>query len=456
MKKQNINFSIAKTLLLLIAILFSYSQPTFAQDDQEEAEQVESAEDDAADEQESSSADDLGGDVENGKALFNANCASCHQVYKRSTGPALHGSLERAPSRQWLYDWIHNSTELIKSGDSYANEIYEEYNRTAMTHFPQLSEDDIDDIIAYTEQPKPEPKVADTAESSSSSASGGSGISSNIILGLLALVLVLLVVILALVNKTLRRFAAEKGIEIHEHEKEPRTPLWKMVVENQFLMVCFSIFLFLFGSYWAYAWMMQIGVDKGYEPVQPIHYSHRIHAGDNNIDCQYCHSSARVSETSGIPSLNTCMNCHMAISEVAEETATEEHSKAFYDGEIAKLYDAVGWDPETHQYTGETKPVKWVRVHNLPDFAVFNHAQHVSAGEIDCQKCHGRVEEMEVMRQETKLTMGWCVECHRDTDVKMEGNKYYEKIHEQLQKKYGVEKLTVAEMGGLECGRCHH
>lgn len=450
MKKQNFNFSIIKGLLILVAILFSYSQPTFAQDDEgESTEEVEESSD-------SDSSSDLG-DADRGKELFQANCAACHQRYKRSTGPALFGSLDRAPSRQWLYDWIHNSAELIKSGDSYANKIFEEYNQSPMTHFPQLSEDDIDDILAYTEQPKPEPTVADSSDGSSSSAqSGGGGVSNSVILGLLALMLLLLVIVLGLVNKTLSRFAEEKGIPIYKDDKPKQKPLWQMIVENQFIVIMFSVAIMLVGSYWVYFFLMQVGVDQGYEPVQPIHYSHKIHAGDNEIDCKYCHYSARQSETAGIPSLNTCMNCHMAISEVSEETATEEHSKEFYDGEIAKLYDAVGWDPETFQYTGETKPVKWVRIHNLPDLAYFNHAQHVEVGQIDCQQCHGTVEEMEVVRQEEKLTMGWCIECHRTTDVKMEGNKYYEKIHKQLSKKYGVEKLTEAQMGGLECGRCHY
>ena len=206
---------------------------------------------------------------------------------------------------------------------------------------------------------------------------------------------------------------------------------------------------------------MQVGVDQGYQPVQPIHYSHRIHAGDNEIDCKYCHSSARVSKTSGIPSLNVCMNCHKSISEVADasnpnSSVTEEYSKEFYDGEIQKLYEATGWDPATQSYTGETKPVKWVRIHNLPDFAYFNHSQHVSVAGVACQECHGPVEEMEVMYQYSPLTMGWCINCHRETNVKMEGNEYYEKIHDELSKKYGVETLTAAQMGALECGKCHY
>ena len=212
----------------------------------------------------------------------------------------------------------------------------------------------------------------------------------------------------------------------------------------------------LVSAFFAYGWMMQIGVDQGYEPVQPIHYSHRIHAGENGIDCKYCHSAARVSKHSNIPSLNVCMNCHKNISEVAETTATEEYSKEFYDGEIAKLYDAVGWDKDVQSYTGKTKPVKWVRIHNLPDHVYFNHSQHVTVAGVECQTCHGPVEEMEIMRQHSPLTMGWCINCHRETNVKVEDNAYYTKIHEELSKKYGVKQLTAAQMGGLECGKCHY
>ena len=201
---------------------------------------------------------------------------------------------------------------------------------------------------------------------------------------------------------------------------------------------------------------MQVGVDQTYQPVQPIHFSHRIHAGDNGVDCKYCHSSARVSKTSGVPSLNVCMNCHKVISEVAPETATEDFSKEFYDKEIAKLYNAVGWDATTQSYTGEEQPVKWVRVHNLPDFAYYNHSQHVTVAGIECQQCHGPVQEMEVLYQFAPLTMGWCINCHRETNVNLEGSGYYDKIHEQLSKKYGVETLTAAQMGATECGKCHY
>ena len=202
---------------------------------------------------------------------------------------------------------------------------------------------------------------------------------------------------------------------------------------------------------------MQVGIDQGYMPVQPIHYSHKIHSGANQIECKYCHSSARVSKHSGIPSLNVCMNCHKNIAEYNGEEDTENgYTKEFYTKEIKKLYDAVGWDEENQSYTGNTKPVKWVRIHNLPDFVYFNHAQHVQVGGVECQTCHGPVEEMEIMYQHSSLTMGWCINCHRESKVKLKDNEYYTKIHEELSKKYGVEELTVAQMGGLECGKCHY
>jgi hypothetical protein len=234
------------------------------------------------------------------------------------------------------------------------------------------------------------------------------------------------------------------------------TPIWKAFAKNQFLVLITSIFLILTSAYFVYGYLMQIGIDQDYEPVQPIHYSHRIHAGSNGIDCNYCHSSARVSKHSGIPSLNVCMNCHKSIAEVSDTTATEEYSKAFYDNEIDKLYKAVGWDKENQKYTGKTEPVKWVRIHNLPSHVYFNHSQHVNVAGVECQTCHGPVETYEIQKQFAPLTMGWCIDCHRKTEVKLESNEYYAKIHEQLSKKYGVQKLTAAQMGGLECGKCHY
>jgi len=452
------------TGLLLSFLLFSF--PIFAQ---EEAARDSTATTDSAkaDSGSENAAVNTDGDPAAGKQIFNQNCAACHALDRKMTGPAL-GNVEQkiqddaGLGRDWIYKWIKNSAGLISSGDEYANKIYNEFNQTAMTAFPTLSNGDIDNILAYTKAPPK--KASDPGDDQAAGGGGGegtsasSGISNEIILGALALVFGLLVVMLFLVNKTLQRIAAANGIAVERDKSEKRLPIWKAFAQNQFLVFVSVVLLLLGGAYFAYGWMMQIGVDQGYEPIQPIHYSHRIHAGENKIECKYCHSSARVSKTSGIPSLNVCMNCHKSIYEVAEETLEKGKQEygVDYNKEIKKLYAAVGWDEENQKYTGESQPVEWIRIHNLPDFAYFNHSQHHIVGGIQCQECHGPVEEMEIMYQYSPLTMGWCINCHRETNVKVEGNAYYEKIHEQLAKKYGVETFTVAQMGGIECGKCHY
>jgi len=448
MKKVGNHNSISRKLMLSLSLTLIFSLTSFAQDP---AATVPAATEEAA----APAATTGGGDPVKGKELFNANCAACHKLDAKSTGPALRGVASKH-DMAWIYKWVRNSSEMIKSGDAVAVKLFEENNKAVMTPFPQLSDGDIDNIIAYTSEVKAEPAAGapGTDKLPTGGPQEGSGISNNIILGALALVMAILVVMLFMVNKVLTKVASNNGIVVAP--REARTPIWKAFAKNQFLVLVTSIFLLLASGYFVYGYLMQVGVDQNYEPIQPIHYSHKIHAGDNEINCKYCHSASRVSKTAGIPSLNVCMNCHKNISEVAETTATAEYSKAFYDGEIQKLYDAVGWDKTKQAYTGKTKPVKWVRIHNLPDFVYFNHSQHVSVAGIECQTCHGPVQEFEIMKQYSKLTMGWCVDCHRKTDVKMEGNAYYDKIHAELSKKYGVEKLTAAQMGGLECGKCHY
>ncbi len=398
------------------------------------------------------------GDPAKGKTIFNTNCAACHQLDKKMTGPPLRGiesklADEQGLDRVWMAAWIRNSAGVIKSGDAYANQIYNEYKQTAMTAFPLLSDQDISDILAYTAEPIAQP-VSDAGPAVVATSSTSDNTTSNkLILGALALLFALLALALILVRQTLNRFAEAKGIKVAVEDKT--VPIWKAFVKNQFLVLVTSIFLLLAGGYYVYGYLMQIGVDQGYQPVQPIHFSHKIHAGDNSIDCKYCHSAARVSKTSGIPSLNVCMNCHKSIYEYKGET-TPEFSKEFYDGEIKKLYAASGWSDADQAYTGEPQPVKWLRIHNLPDFAYFNHSQHVTVAGVECQTCHGPVETMEEVYQFAPLTMGWCINCHKTTEIKVEGNAYYTKIHEELSKKYGLDRLTEAQMGGMECGKCHY
>lgn len=401
-----------------------------------------------------------GADAAAGEALFKANCASCHKLYKKAVGPALF-NVSQKYEREWLYSWIKNSAEMIASGDAQALAIYNEYNQTAMNAFPQLSNQDIDNILAYTDTPKPEVAavVPPTGGGDGTAVGPADNTTNMIVLAALVLILVLLVALLFVVNNTLKRFAEANGIAVEiEEDVVARKPLWQVFVENQFLVLVSAIFLLLASAYFAYGALMSVGVDQGYAPVQPIHYSHRIHAGVNQIECKYCHSSARESKHSGIPSLNVCMNCHKSIGEVAAETYQEgmDEYGIDFNKEIEKLYAATGWDADEQKFTGETQPVRWVRIHNLPDLAYFNHAQHVTAGNIECQTCHGPVEEMEVMYQHSPLTMGWCINCHRETNVDLENNGYYEKIHEELSAKRGGKKLTIADLGGLECGKCHY
>jgi mono/diheme cytochrome c family protein len=445
MKKVGNHKSIFKIVTLSLSLLLSVSFSSFAQEAAAAAPATETAAAPAA-----------AGDVVAGKALFNANCAACHKLDAKMTGPALRGVAERR-DRAWLGKWINNSAQLIASGDADAVKIFEEYNKTAMTAFPQLSAADIDNILAYTSQPKDEVKTPTNGEGAQAGASSEGGLSNNMVLGLLAIVLVVLVGMLFMVNNVLNKIAKSNGVEVAE-KKFTVLPLVKAFAKNQFLVLVSTILMLLIGAYFAYGYLMQVGVDQDYAPIQPIHYSHKIHAGDNGIDCKYCHSAARVSKNAGIPSLNVCMNCHKNISEFQgdKDSTYVEYTKEFYTAEIQKLYDAVGWDKTAQKYTGKQKPVKWVRIHNLQDFVYFNHSQHVSVAGIECQKCHGPVETFEVMKQHSPLTMGWCINCHRETNVKVEGNAYYEKIHAELSKKYGVDKLTAAQMGGLECGKCHY
>jgi|TARA_Y100000385_G_scaffold151197_1_gene156733 mono/diheme cytochrome c family protein len=387
-----------------------------------------------------------------GRKLYNNLCASCHKLDRKLIGPALAGVTERREN-DWLKAWIKNNAALRASGDRDAIAIFNEYNGSVMSAFPQLSDSQIDDILYYTDVGDPKPVVAPGAVV----ASGSQKEAPEWLIYILAAIIVSAFLIIAALLKT-----------ISELKGAPKTPgslatlkeVWAGLKQNTFLHVVGTIFLLLVSAYVGFGTLFSIGVDQGYQPVQPIAFSHKIHAGENKVDCQYCHSSAKHSKHSGIPSVNVCMNCHKNIAEVAEGTEVEYNGvilrKNELDKEIQKIYDAAGWDVENLEYTGETKPIKWIRIHNLPDHVNFVHAQHVTVAGVDCKQCHGPVEEMDEMYQYSPLTMGWCIDCHRETNVDLKGNPYYEKIHKQLAEKYGTKEVTIAQLGGLECGKCHH
>ncbi|MEH0007964.1 MAG: c-type cytochrome [Flavobacteriales bacterium] len=386
-----------------------------------------------------------------GKKLFTANCASCHRLDRKLIGPPLR-NIAQQRNRDWLHEWIRNNAALRDSGDRDARAIFEEYKGQIMTAFSQLSDQQIDDIIAYTSQPAAQP-AAVSATATSGASAPNTGISANAFNLILLTITALLLLIIILLTKVLKMVYGMK-YEGRLRELEKQRAVQKRLSFVEFFekytpgFVFFGLLFFVVAMYGAWVYLIAIDVNTGYEPIQPIAFSHEIHAGENKIDCQYCHSSAKHSKTAGIPSANVCMNCHRYIAE-GPKTGTRE---------IAKIYKAVGWDPDRQAYIPDykPKPIKWVKIHNLPDFVYFNHAQHVVVGQIACQTCHGPVETMDTVYQYSKLTMGWCIDCHRATAVQMKGNPYYEKIHAQLAAKYGVEKVTEAMMGGLECGRCHY
>jgi len=376
-----------------------------------------------------------------GEALFKANCKSCHKLDAKLVGPALTGVTERAPSVQWIIKWVHNPAKLIASGDEYANKIYNEYNKSQMTAFTTLKDEQILSIIAYIKNPPAPPVAVTPAGTQTTGESAPSGYLDAIVAGMI-IILVLLVVILVLIVSALRKFLDTK--ELSEEDKEiVNSPITFSSVTSSAGFIFFVIFLFSTITFKTVIdGLYSIGVQKNYQPKQPIAFSHKIHAGQYEIECKYCHTGAAKGKQANIPSTNICMNCH---SQIKSGEITGE-------GEIAKIYAAAGFDPATSTYSGKTKPVEWVRIHNLPDLAYFNHSQHVNVAGVVCQTCHGPIQEMEVVKQYSLLTMGWCIDCHRKSDVTTKGNAYYDKLVEIHDKK----TFKVEAIGGLECAKCHY
>jgi hypothetical protein len=187
------------------------------------------------------------------------------------------------------------------------------------------------------------------------------------------------------------------------------------------------------------------GYHQGYEPAQPIAFSHRLHAGELQVTCLYCHAGAETSRHAGIPPAATCMNCHKnvtttfgAVREEDERAQKENRTPALQvSTELRKLYDALAVDPAsmTPVTSRQPQPITWTKVHNVPDYVYFDHRSHVGAG-VSCQQCHGAIETMERVRQVESLSMGWCVNCHRQVNqTGVAGRQVY---------------------ASIDCTTCHH
>lgn len=395
--------------------------------------------------------------AQDGEKIFKDNCAVCHSLGKAVvTGPGLEGVMKRVPDKKWMHDWIKNNNALIKSGDAYAVKI-SSFAASEMTTFATMPDAEIDAVIAYIEAYKPPTPPASVG----GGPAGGPGKSDNpfpLLMGIIAF-LIIVVAVLRGVRHSLKNLQNEK-LGIPEEEKVGAYTELRMWIRNN-KTTTGVVILFIVGGLLSAGWygLKGIGVfadpetEMVYNPEQPIAFSHKIHAGDNAINCQYCHSGVERSKTAGIPTVNVCMNCHRGISEGKLPGGTAE---------IAKIYAAAGWDPEKAKYTGVQKPVQWIKVHNLQDFVFFSHQQHVKVGKQECATCHGDLTTMTTAKQVQPLTMAWCIDCHRKTEVPgMKDNPYYESLHKKLAEKYkdlprDQRKYTVDKMGGIECGKCHY
>ena len=394
--------------------------------------------------------------AQDGEALFKANCANCHKPDADYTGPALKGWKDRVPAGDWIYEWIHNPGAKIAS-DPYAKALQTKW-KTVMTAFPQLDNAQIDLILAYVDNYAPPVAPADVP--------GGEPKSdSSLLFGILTLVLALVAFILLQVNSNLRKLTDEKEGVLRG---EP-VPFYR---NKTYLMIGILLLAGL-GGYFTVEAMVGLGRSKNYQPEQPIYYSHKVHAGTNQISCLYCHGSAQDSKHAAIPSVNVCMNCHMAVKEYKGDPIVKENGQSVNGtAEIQKLYKYAGWNAEKQEYNPDnngdgmpdgSQPIQWVKVHSLPDHVYFNHSQHVKVGKQLCQTCHGNIQEMPEVYQFSNLSMGWCINCHRESKVDFvnasgEGNKFYgmyEKFHNDI-KKGTLDSVTVEHIGGTECQKCHY
>lgn len=397
-------------------------------------------------------------DAANGKTLFTSKCAACHNVFKKMTGPALAGLEGR---HKWsdhneLLAWINNPAKYMEK-DAYTQGLKAEYG-SVMTGFPEITLKDVSDIVAYVNAAEAEQKAGGDKKAGPVVEEDTSS-QNALIFGIISLVLGVVALILMQVNSNLKKMSDDsEGIV----RPEP-VPFYK----NKTYIAMASIVFFVFGGYMVAKGAIGLQRQKDYQPEQPIYYSHKVHAGINQISCLYCHGNAWESKHAAIPSVNVCMNCHKAINtyEKGPKLYKENGEEVNGTAEIAKLYQYAGFDPNnpTKWDPSKAKPIEWVKIHNLPDHVYFNHSQHIRAGNVQCQSCHGEITAMDEVKQVTDLSMGWCINCHRQTNVNFnydstKGNKFYsiyEKFHNDI-RSGKMDSVKVKDIGGLECQKCHY
>jgi len=351
-----------------------------------------------------------------------AVCGACHTIGKgKLIGPDLKGVTERR-EETWLLSFIKSSQTMVNNGDPVAVQLFEEHNKIPMPD-NNFTDEQIKGLLTYIQNYDEAAVAAVQPESATAEE---------------------------------EHAEVDQTLQMHQETYGPGNTrptfivfiilffiaiidlLFTKIIKAKFIhIIIILVSIFVVGEL-VYVEAKALGRQEGYSPDQPVWFSHKVHAGQNKIDCLYCHTTANDSKSAGIPGINVCMNCHNVVKK-GKQTGEEE---------IAKVIES--WN------TG--KPIKWVRVHNLPDHVWFSHAQHVNAGKRECEECHGAVEEMDRVVQAESLGMGWCIHCHRRTEVQFEGNGFYEeyiRFHEEI-KSGNRSRVTVDDIGGNNCQICHY
>jgi cytochrome c2 len=396
--------------------------------------------------------------AQDGAQIFKSNCASCHALDKVLSGPALRGVTSRGPwaeDRKNIYKWVHNPAAFI-STTPYTQDLQKQYGQI-MPSFT-LKDEEIEAIVKYIETAPPPDE--NKGNGGTTTSNGGEDSNRNaVIFGVISLILALVFLILMQVNSNLKKLSDDSEKIL----RPEAVPFWR----NKIYIALFAVIFFVVGGYFVAKGAIGLGRQKGYKPDQPILYSHKVHAGINQINCLYCHGGAWDSKHAGIPSLNICMNCHKVVSsyEKGPKLYDDEGNEVNGTAEIAKLYKYAGFTPGPNAQwdPSKAKSPEWVKIHNLPDHVYFNHSQHVKVGNVACQTCHGNIQDMDVVEQKAELSMGWCINCHRESKVNFNyndstGNKFYsiyEKFHNDI-KSGKMDSVTVESIGGTECQKCHY
>ncbi|UOF94339.1 MAG: c-type cytochrome [Bacteroides sp.] len=401
------------------------------------------------------------GSIENGKSLFKNNCSSCHSFHRKLTGPKLQ-DISKKYSEEWLIKWIYNSSLMIQNGDLDAIKIYKEYNELLMPSFTYLSNQEIKNIIKYIDHESNNKIIIDKL---SNNVEKKENYYIDLLLILLIAILLFIFLILYKIRNRLSLILFKSSQSSHKNNLILTLyNFTKIFIYNKKALLIMLLFSSLYLLIFVCNTIWNIGIDQYYQPQQPINFSHKTHVGINNIDCRYCHNEAWKGKNANLPSLNICMNCHNVVD--GENIKSDKSKK-----EIEKLHKMVGFDSLNQVYTkNDNFNIEWIKIHNLPDFAYFNHAQHVVLGEKSikklyglksnepvCYACHGNVSTMNEMYQAKKLTMSWCIECHKQAEIlNFDNNEYYKNLINIHKNIINMNNVKVADIGGLECSSCHY